>query len=247
MRALLGAELIKLRTTRTFVALVSASVGLSVLVTGLVALLTEPTRQSVLIDVFLSDTSGLFILILAIIGISGEWRHRTITSSLLVAPDRLRFLAAKTVAFAIAGLVLSVLVSIAVSVVGFAVLERRGLPTPDTGELIDLYLRNAAIAALLGAFGVGVGALIRNQAVAIVGALVVFVVVEPILLSVAPDVARFGPVNALPTAITGLDPEETGFGDVTLLAPGAAVAAMLGWIASTFAAGAILVRVRDVE
>ena len=47
--------------------------------------------------------SSLFILLLGVMGIAGEWRHRTITSSLLAAPDRLRFLAAKTLAFAAAG------------------------------------------------------------------------------------------------------------------------------------------------
>ena len=61
-------------------------------------------------------------LVLAVVGMTGEWRHRTITSSLLVAPDRLRFLAAKTAALAAAGLVLSLLVSLAVAVLGFAVL-----------------------------------------------------------------------------------------------------------------------------
>ena len=54
----------------------------------LVSLLTEPTQDEVLTDVFTADTSSLFILILAIVGITGEWRHRTITSSLLAAPDR---------------------------------------------------------------------------------------------------------------------------------------------------------------
>ena len=51
-------------------------------------------------------------MILAIVGITGEWRHRTITSSLLAAPDRIRFLAAKTLAFAAAGAVLSLSISI---------------------------------------------------------------------------------------------------------------------------------------
>ena len=103
MNALLRAELIKLRTTRTFVALAGVAVATSVLIAVLVALLTEPTEDSVLVDVFASDTSSFFILVLAVIGISGEWRHRTITSSLLAAPDRLRFLAAKTIAFADGG------------------------------------------------------------------------------------------------------------------------------------------------
>ena len=99
MRALLRAELLKLRTTRTFVALTAVAVATSVLLVVLVSVLTEPSEEDVLVDVFTADTSSLFILLLAVIGISGEWRHRTITSSLLAAPDRLRFLAAKTVAF----------------------------------------------------------------------------------------------------------------------------------------------------
>ena len=84
----------------------------------LVSLLPEPTQESVLTDVFTADTSSLFILVLAVVGITGEWRHRTITSSLLAAPDRLRFLAAKTLAFAAAGLVLSLAISVAIAIVG---------------------------------------------------------------------------------------------------------------------------------
>jgi ABC-2 type transport system permease protein len=247
MRALLHAELIKLRTTRTFVALAGVAVGLSILLAGLVAALTEPTQNSVLVDVFQSDTSGLFILILAIVGISGEWRHRTITSSLLAAPDRLRFLAAKTLAFAIAGSALSALISIAVTVVGFAVLEIRGLPTPGAGELIDLYARNAVVAALLGAFGVGLGALIRNQAIAIVGVVLWAFAIEPVLVALVPDAARFGPIGPLPTAITGIDPQSAGLGDITLIAPGLALLAMFAWIGAAFAVGAALLRRRDLN
>ena len=82
MTPLLRAELLKLRTTRTFLALTGAAVGTSLLITVLVAILTEPTRDEVLTDVFTSDTSSLFIMILAVVGITGEWRHHTITSSL---------------------------------------------------------------------------------------------------------------------------------------------------------------------
>ena len=98
MTALLHAELLKLRTTRTFAALTAIAVGISLLIATLVSVLTEPSKASVLFDVFASDTSGFFILVLAVVGISGEWRHRTITSSLLAAPDRLRFLTSKTLA-----------------------------------------------------------------------------------------------------------------------------------------------------
>jgi ABC-2 type transport system permease protein len=247
VKALLQAELIKLRTTRTFIALTATAVGVSLLITILVASITEPTEEDVLTDVFTSDVSGLFILILAVIGITGEWRHRTITSSILAAPARVRFLAAKTIAFAIAGLVLSVLISLAVGIAGYAILTARDLPTPELGEVVEQFARNAGIAALGGAFGVGIGALVRNQVVAIVGVLVMGFAVEPALVALAPEVGRFGPFGALPTAAQGLDPEDVGMADVDLPPAGVAVLLMLAWIAAAFAAGAALLRRRDLE
>jgi hypothetical protein len=247
MTPLLHAELLKLSTTRTFIALTAVAVGLSVLLAVLVALLADPTSDSVIVDVFQSDTSGFFILILAIVGISGEWRHHTITSSLLAAPDRLAFLAAKTLAFALAGLALSVVVSIGLTVFGLAALEIADGPTPERGELIEAYGRSAGAAALSGAFGVGVGAIVRNQAVAIVGVLLLALAVEPILLGVAPDVGRFGPVSALPMAIVDIDPtDDSSIGDADLR-PWVAVLTMFAWIAAFFVAAAALLNLRDVE
>jgi ABC-2 type transport system permease protein len=248
MTALLQAELIKLRTTRTFLALTAAAVGTSLLITVLVAVLTEPSEQDVLTDVFSSDTSSLFITILAVVGITGEWRHHTITSSLLAAPDRLRFLTAKTIAFPAAGLVLSLLISIAVAVVGLAILTVRDLPTPDAGDLLDLLARNALVAALLGAFGVGIGALVRNQVVAVVGLLVLGFAVDPAVAALVPEVGRFSPFSALPIGITDLPPEDAGLpDDLQVLAPGLAALAMLAWIGAVFAPGAALLIRRDLD
>jgi len=246
MQALLAAELIKLRTTRTFLALAGVTIATSMLITGLVASLATPTADSVLTDVFTSDTSGLFILVLAVVGITGEWRHRTITSSLLAAPDRMRFLGAKTLAFAAAGVVLSVVVAVVVTILGLAILSSRGLPTPTSGDLIDLALRNALIAGLFGALGVGIGSIVRNQPVAIVGILVVSFVIEPILIALVPGVGRYGPFGALPAAIQDLPQNGLG-GDVDLLAPGLALLTMAAWIAVLFAIGATLLRRRDLN
>jgi ABC-2 type transport system permease protein len=247
VNALLHAELLKLRTTRTFGALAGVAVATSVVIALLVALLTEPTADSVLTDVYASDTSSFFVLILAVIGISGEWRHRTITSSLLAAPDRRRFLTAKTIAFAVAGVALSLLIAVGVSLVATVVLATRGLPLPDPGELLAQYGRNAFVAAALGALGVAFGALLRNQIVAVVGLLVVMAVVEPLLLSLVPSVGRFGPLNALPVAAAGLAPEDAGMGDVDLPSVPLAVLAMVGWIALVGGAGLALLQRRDLE
>ena len=87
----------------------------------------------------------------------------------------------------------------------------------------------------------------RNQVVAIVGVLLLSFLLEPLLLGLAPDVGRFGPFVALPTAAADLSPADTGLGDVTLVAPGVAVLLMLAWIGVTFAASGALLRRRDVE
>jgi len=244
---LLSAELIKLRTTRTFYALAGTAIGISLVITVLIASLSEPTQESVLSDVFQNDASTLFIMILAIVGITGEWRHRTITSSLLAAPDRIRFLAAKVLAFAAAGAVLSLSISIVVAITGYAILGFRDQPTPSIGDVIELFARNAGVAALLGAFGVGVGSLIRNQATAIVAILIFTFVIDPLLAGFAPAVDRFSPVGALPSAIQGLDPADVGSPDVNFLPALAALAVMLVWIGALFAAGGGLLRARDVE
>jgi hypothetical protein len=247
MRGLLEAELIKLRTTRTFAVLAGIAVATSVVIAGLVAALTEPTRESVLVDVFASDTSSFFILVLAVIGISGEWRHRTITSSLLAAPDRTRFLAAKTVAFAVVGAVLSVLTAVTVTVAGAAVLHVRDLPVASLGSIAGQAGRNAVLAALLGAFGVGIGALLRNQVAAVVTLLVTSFVVEPLVLALAPHVGRFGPLGALSTAVAGLPAESVGMEDVDLVGVVPATMLLLGWIAAAFTAAAVLLHRRDLD
>jgi ABC-type transport system involved in multi-copper enzyme maturation permease subunit len=246
VKPLLRSELIKLRTTRTFYALAGVAIGLSMLLTTLVAILEEPTQDSVLSDVFTNDLSSIFIMILAIVGITGEWRHRTITSSLLAAPDRLRFLIAKVLAFAAAGTVLSIGISIATAIVGYAILSSRDLPTPELGEWIEQVGRTALVAALLGAFGLALGSLIRNQPTAIVAVLILGFVIEPTLIALLPEVGRYT-TGVLTTAIQGIDPEDAGLSETDPPSAGVALAAMLVWIGVPFAAGAALLKTRDVE
>jgi hypothetical protein len=220
--------------------------GTSLLIAVLVALLTEPTRASVVVDVYASDTSSFFVLLLGAIGVSGEWRHRTITSSLLAAPDRLRFLGAKALAYAAAGVVMSLAIAAAVAVSGTIVLVARDLPLPPLGELLAQVARNAGVGALLGAFGVAVGGLVRNQVAAIVGLLALGFVAEPLAVALAPALGRWGPLGALPISVAGL-PDELGNDELVLPGAAAATAAMLAWIGVAFAAAAALLRHRDLE
>lgn len=241
MSALLRAEVLKLRTTRTFAALVGSALALSLLVVVLTAILEDGMDEEQVGDLFTADFTSLFILLLGVMGMAGEWRHRTITSTVLAAPDRLRLLAAKTLAYAVAGAVLSLIVTLTIMAVGSAILSARGETTIGVADLADVLWRNLTVAALLGAFGVCIGALVRNQIAAIIGLLVFAFALEPALVTLAPDVGRFGPTSGAPNAILGYD-----FDDSESLRPGEGVLVLLGWIAAGFAAGAALLRARDL-
>jgi len=125
MKALLHAELLKLRTTRTFVTLVSATLALSLVVVGLTTILADDFTHSSVRETFTFDFSGLFILLLGVTGMAGEWRHRTITSSVLASPDRVRLLAAKVISYAVAGIVLSLIVTVSLMALGTVILSLR--------------------------------------------------------------------------------------------------------------------------
>jgi hypothetical protein len=132
MTRLISSELLKLRSTRTAVALIASVVGLVVLI-GLIATLTADFEQEEVQTVDLLGIAGfaqVFALILGILAVTTEFRHGTITPTLVVAPDRVRLVLAKLVAHALAGLVLGVLavgLTTAIVLVGlgpFRMLER---------------------------------------------------------------------------------------------------------------------------
>jgi ABC-2 type transport system permease protein len=238
MTALLHAELIKLRTTRTFAAVAAAALALSLLVVILRTTLDSGLAAQDARSLFGGNVTGLFMLLLGAIGITGEWRHHTIATSILAAPHRVRLLAAKALSYAAAGVVLSLITTMATMLVGTLILSASGDATIGLVEL-DVLWRNLAIAALLGALGVGVGALVRNQIVAVTGLLIIGLFLEPTLSTLVPDVAQFGPMVGAPTGILGLD-------DANLLAPGLALAVSIGWASAAFATAAARLRGRDL-
>jgi len=243
MSALLRAELLKLRTTRTFVALVAAALALSLLVVVLTTLIDDGFEKEEVRMLFTADFSSIFIPLLGVIGMAGEWRHRTITGTVLAAPDRLRLLSAKTLSYALAGVVLSIIVTVTIMAVGTIILSARGETTIGIGDLADQLWRNLVVSALLGALGVCIGGLVRNQVAAMVGVLVLSFVLEPAIIGLAPDVGRFGPTSGAPNGILGGE----GFdGNDELLAPGIAVVVMSAWVGAFFAAAGALLQRRDL-
>jgi ABC-2 type transport system permease protein len=178
---LLYAELLKIRTApRTTLGLV---LGLLLLVgvgSGATASTADSdpfglaTASSDVISVV--SVAAVFTLILGILVVTWEYRHGTITQTYLATPKRERVIGAKLAASFLAGGVLTVVaVALALVVATFWIsleLER------GQWELVG---RMVLGAALWGAFGAGLGALLQSQVGAIVTSFVWFLVAEPLL------------------------------------------------------------------
>ena len=113
-------------------------------------------------------------------------------------------------------------------------LSAKGAPVSLSGENLEVLLSSIGAAALYGLVGVGVGALLRNQVAAVVGALVYLFVAEPILRSVPATAPayKFLPGGALEsiTATVGTIDLLQRWQGALLLAGYGIVLAVLGWV-----------------
>jgi hypothetical protein len=175
---------------------------LSVLITYRTVTRGSPGPEALHNNLTAADTSGALIVLLGVIGMTGEWRHQTIT----IAPSSPRPRA-------------------------FACSPRRYWRTPSreswcrssrrrrssssatsfcprvemncstSPTIADVVWRSALVAAILGALSVCLGALVCNQTVAVAGGLIIGFVVDPLLQQRAPAIARFEPLAGLPNSI----------------------------------------------
>jgi ABC-2 type transport system permease protein len=132
--------------------------------------------------------NGMLLFIPALIGtiaITGEYRHRTVGTTFLVAPGRGAVLAAKLLVFAVVGLGYGALltVSAGLALVGAATAQGVTLGA-SPGEIGLLLLRLAIAAAVYVLLGVAIGALARHQLIAIGIVLGYFYFLEPMLMIV---------------------------------------------------------------
>lgn len=237
MIRLVGAELLKLRTTRTALALFGASVALAILVTLLTTLLTDHLSRDDVVTLLANQVELLFVASLAVVATTGEDRHRTLAGTILVTPIRWRVVVAKALAFFLAGMVLAAATTLIDAAIALPLLSARDADIPSAGRLLSLLAENAAAAGLIAAFGVGVGAIIRNQAAALISVLVLAFVVEP-ALALAPRVSHFAPF----TTASAL----SGFYTDGELPAGWAGLVLLGWAVLLVGVGALVLARRDV-
>ena len=201
-------------------------------------------------SIYANAISGyIFAIILGILLMAGEFRHGTAVATFLAAPKRGAVLGAKLGIAALAGAALMAISTGIAILAGVVVLTAY----PDAASASnDVYLNTMLAGTLSGAIlaivGVAIGTLVRNQMLAIVGALIYLFIIDPVLLMLWPDAGKWLP-SGLITAMMSLDIQapELGFDTASYLPAIPATLVMLGY-GVVFAALAITTSLRrDVE
>lgn len=193
MTRLIHAELRKLSTTPLFhlgIVLVALSAGLAA-VMGL-SNAGSGTNPPLGPDSLGDAVSGLpisvvsvVVLVLANLGLAGEFQHKTITHTFLITPRRSTVVGAKLVTYALVGAAfaaLAVVVTLLI-VMPWLAAEDVAVPIADAavaGEMAGIVISTG----IYGILGVGLGALVRNQTAAVAVALVWVMGIEGLLMSV---------------------------------------------------------------
>jgi len=244
LSSLMQTELLALRTIRTPWILA----GVTVMVTLVLALTpvidsgkngaaSIGTSAAMLAVLDAIAKGSVVVLLLGVLTVTSEFRHGTVTATFLQTPRRRRVLAAKAAAVIIVGS--------ALAVVNLAVALAVGLSTGAVqlsmlnGD-VRLHVLGLVLAyPLYGALGVGIGALLIHQPVAVVLPLA-WLLLEHGLADILPRTARPWSLSAVTSALANAGNVEAV---LPVLAGGLA---LLGYAALVLSLGAARVLRRDI-
>jgi ABC-type transport system involved in multi-copper enzyme maturation permease subunit len=241
MIRLVRAELTKLFTTKVWLGLL---LGAIVMVTFFAIFFTafagdaesgipalgDPEFDDLILST--AANTNILFLILGIIGMTQEYRHRTATPTFLTTPRRGQVVIAKLIAYALAGALFGLVVVVVNYVVVAIHAGAIGTAPALNADNVETLASSWLALIIYSVIGVGLGALLRNQVGAIVGGLVYLFVVEQIIRSVPATAGAYkwlpgGGLEALTATFEGPDLLEAWQGGLLLLGYGL-VAALLG-------------------
>jgi ABC-2 type transport system permease protein len=251
MTGLVRAEFRKLLTTQVWFWMLLISLALTAL--GVVGVILGSANDATLTaqvrDVF-TAASGAFtyvpLFVLGVLAVSTEFRYQTITPTVLVTPSRWTLITAKIITYVLVGIVYAVACILLELAIGLPWLAAKGIDY-SFGDQLGGIFAVFVVLVLFTLFGLGAGALLKNQIVAVtVG--VIFIVLIANLIIVIPGVKyayAYLPTGLVNAIITRSDATRT-FNDVTLLSPGVASLVLVVWGIGLALLGAGITMRRDI-
>lgn len=238
MTSLIKAEFRKLLSTRGAFGLLAVAVAVNIFAVvapgeNAVEEFSKPLQEQQWTFI-VATLMRIFLLILGIRAVTDEYRHGTMTPTLLAAPRRARLVAAKVISLAGSGVVVAALATTALigAAMTVTVLNDTTLGPGSWPMFAGIVLSGA----LWPVIGVGLGFIVRGQVAAIVGGIVWLMGIEEMVRGRLGDFAGYLPGQAGLGLVVSPNPKYLW---------GAAL--ILGaYAAGTVAAGVMLLSRRDV-
>ncbi len=204
MKALVHAELLKVRSTRVTTFLLLGSLGF--VVWTVVDAVPQPGNENAPVrlgdpDLLAMATGNGFgvplvlVVLLGAMAFTQEFRYGTITSTYLVEPRRPRVLVAKGLALVLASLVVTTATLPVSMPVGIALIGSRDGDVTIGLQFWQTLVAAYGVMAAHAVIGVAIGVLVRNQVAAAVGVLVWLLLVEQIIVGY-PSIGKWTPWGA---------------------------------------------------
>jgi ABC-type transport system involved in multi-copper enzyme maturation permease subunit len=143
----------------------------------------------------------LLALLLGVLIVTTEFRHKTVTTAFLITPIRPVMVGGKLLMAAIAGAGLAIVMFVTSMVGGGLTLIGVGGSYSSLLHQVPAVLPGMVLVFILfGMLGVGIGSVLTNQVAAIVVTLGWFIILEGILVSLVHGAARWVPTGAAEAA-----------------------------------------------
>jgi ABC-2 type transport system permease protein len=200
VKSLTKAEITKLITTRAAIGLLIGAVAINVLAVVMpaenaIAEFSKPLQEQQWVFI-VGTLMRVFLLVLGIRAVTDEFRHGTITPSLLVAPRRGRLVGAKVIALAGAGVIVAAAAGAALMGTALSVAALNGATLNiDAGDW-STFAGMILSGALWPVIGVGLGLIVRSQVAAIVGGILWLMAIEEMVRGRLDDLGNYLPGQA---------------------------------------------------
>ena len=247
MTRLVRAELLKLRTTQVWFWLLLASLAVSVLA-AVAGLASDGVHKPADVATIFGNANGGLTLafVLGILGITTEFRYQTFTPTVLATPSRWAIVSAKLLTYALVGAgyaAAGIAVQLAIAVPW---LSSKGIDLELGGDVGHAMLGLVLTFLLFAIMGVGIGALLRNQVLAISVGLGFLLVINN-LLGAIPGVKSAFPYTPEGAMIAMIYPRGTnGPEGVELLSTVGGVTVLMLWSLIPATLGAAITLNRDI-
>jgi hypothetical protein len=245
VKALLDAELLKMRSTRATALLVLATLVLAVLtIATMVPGVIEENSPIALDDArLLAIVVGtgfgapqVLMTLLGVLAFTQEFRYGTVTATYLGEPRRMRVLVAKGLSLALASVVITTLTLVVTTTLSIALIRSQDGDVTVAAQFWQTVAAGFVVMAAYGVVGVAIGALVPNQIAAVVGVLIWMLAVEQMVIPLLPEVGRWMPFAAA-SSLMQLAPSY-GFDDELLSIP------MGGLVLVGYTAAAVVLALR---